>query len=140
MAAQELEERDLDAPIPKDGLVGGAFVVFAKRILEMVDQYALSPARVPVVGAGAPPVVEPAPKKPRLAKASASPAGGGGAGGARPVQVRMPGGCGSGYAACTNKNHDPAQVGNPKAWCGLDHTAFGEPQPDAALQWWELVF
>ena len=131
-AAQELEERDLDAPIPKDGLVGGAFVVFAKRILEMVDQYALSPARAPVVGAGAPPVVEPAPKKPRLAKTSASPAGGGGAGGARPVQVRMPGGCGSGYAACTNKNHDPAQGGNPKAWCGLDHTAFGEPQPDAA--------
>ena len=131
-AAQELEERDLDAPIPKDGLVGGAFVVFAKRILEMVDQYALSPARAPVVGAGAPPVVEPAPKKPRLPKTPASPAGGGGAGGARPVQVRMPGGCGSGYSACTNKNHDPAQGGNPKAWCGLDHTAFGEPQPDAA--------
>ena len=48
------------------------------------------------------------------------------------MQVRMPGGCGSGYVACTNSKHDPAQGGKSTSWCGLDHTAFGEPQPDAA--------
>ena len=42
------------------------------------------------------------------------------------------GGTGSGYAKCTNAAHDLAQGGKSKTWCGLDHTHFGEPQPDTS--------
>ena len=76
----------------------------------------------------------PVAKQPPVAKADAKAdktGGGKGAGDrARLLKVRMPGGCGKGYKACALPLHDPAQGGNPAAWCGLDHSHWQQPQPD----------
>ncbi len=125
-AATVLDEREPDAPVSKDGLVGAAYAAFTRRVLEMVDHYALT-ARAPTLAA-------PVAKQPPVAKADAKAAktgGGKGAGDrARLLKVRLPGGCGKGYKACALPLHDPAQGGNPAAWCGLDHSHWQQPQPD----------
>ena len=69
------------------------------------------------------------PKAPAAPKAQAEKKAGNPRGNLEP---RLPGGIGKAGVKCTNAAHDPAQAGDPKKWCGGDHSHWGQAEPSQA--------
>ncbi|MGB1593212.1 MAG: hypothetical protein ACPIOQ_10705, partial [Promethearchaeia archaeon] len=75
-AATVLDEADPEAAVPKDGLVGAAFVVFTQRVLDMIDHYALTASVSVAAGVVAPARQQQAPGGPPAPTAAPSAAAG----------------------------------------------------------------